>query len=154
MAGLSQDKTVNRVAICSAIFAGFAYVGYSVVRQAFGRRLMGHGIFKNEDDSLGLEYEQQPKNGRVYLRRLSGSFASGRDIKLENLDMGQENGIIRPMAVLTRIRELNLGAKAFALLRLYLYFREMVIASISPCQGVFSSLPHTLQACSLSWTCH
>lgn len=114
MAGLSQDKTVNRVAICSALFAGFAYVGYSVVRQAFGRRLMGHGIFKNEDDSLGLEYEQQPKNGRVYLRRLSGSFASGRDIKLENLDMGQENGIIRPMAVLTRIRELNLGAKAFA----------------------------------------
>jgi len=114
MSGLAQDKTVNRVAICSAIFAGFAYVGYSVVRQAFGRRLMGHGVFKNEDDSLGLEYEQQPRNGRVYLRRLSGSFSSGRDIKLENLDTGQENGIIRPMAVLTRIRELNLGAKAFA----------------------------------------
>lgn len=36
--GPSQDKTVNKVALCSAIFAGFAYVGYSVVRTAFHRR--------------------------------------------------------------------------------------------------------------------
>lgn len=33
------DKTVNKVALCSAIFAGFAYVGYSVVRTAFCRKL-------------------------------------------------------------------------------------------------------------------
>ena len=35
----SQDKASGRVALCSAIFAGFAYVGYAVVRQTFGRRL-------------------------------------------------------------------------------------------------------------------
>lgn len=34
-----NDKTVNKVALCSAIFAGFAYVGYSVVRTAFCRKL-------------------------------------------------------------------------------------------------------------------
>jgi len=37
-AGSTSDKTVNKVALCSAIFAGFAYVGYSVVRTAFHRR--------------------------------------------------------------------------------------------------------------------
>ena len=36
--GTGTDRTVNKVAICSAIFAGFAYVGYSVVRTAFHRR--------------------------------------------------------------------------------------------------------------------
>lgn len=35
----TSDKTVNKVALCSAIFAGFAYVGYSVVRTAFCRKL-------------------------------------------------------------------------------------------------------------------
>jgi len=35
----SGDKTVNKVALCSAIFAGFAYVGYSVVKTAFCRKL-------------------------------------------------------------------------------------------------------------------
>lgn len=34
----TNDKTANKVALCSAIFAGFAYVGYSVVRTAFGRK--------------------------------------------------------------------------------------------------------------------
>ncbi len=39
MASAASDKNVNRIALCSAIFAGVAYVGYSVVRQAFGRVL-------------------------------------------------------------------------------------------------------------------
>lgn len=33
----ATDRTVNKIALCSAIFAGAAYVGYSVARQAFGR---------------------------------------------------------------------------------------------------------------------
>lgn len=40
MATSTGDKTVNKVALCSAIFAGFAYVGYSVVRTAFCRKLV------------------------------------------------------------------------------------------------------------------
>lgn len=36
--GSAADRTMNKVALCSAIFAGFAYVGYSVVRTAFQRR--------------------------------------------------------------------------------------------------------------------
>lgn len=41
----ANDHTVNKVAVCSAIIAGFAYVGYSVAKNAFGRR---HGR-KNDD---------------------------------------------------------------------------------------------------------
>ena len=40
MSASATDRTVNKVALCSAIFAGCAYVGYSVVRQAFGRQLI------------------------------------------------------------------------------------------------------------------
>lgn len=36
---VGNDKTANKVALCSAVFAGFAYVGYSVVRTAFCRKL-------------------------------------------------------------------------------------------------------------------
>lgn len=38
MASASSDRTFNKVALCSAIFAGFAYVGYSVVRTALNKR--------------------------------------------------------------------------------------------------------------------
>ena len=34
-----QDRTLNKVAVCSAVFAGFAYVGYSYARTAFCRKL-------------------------------------------------------------------------------------------------------------------
>lgn len=37
-----NDKTANKVALCSAVFAGFAYVGYSMVRTAFGKKDKRH----------------------------------------------------------------------------------------------------------------
>jgi hypothetical protein len=33
----ANDRTVNKVALYSAIFAGVAYVGYSCVKNAFGK---------------------------------------------------------------------------------------------------------------------
>lgn len=51
----AADKTVNKVALCSAIFAGFAYVGYSVVRTAFCRKLgrrEGDGNFISDQQPL------------------------------------------------------------------------------------------------------
>ena len=124
MSGINQDKTANRVALCSAIFAGFAYVGYAVVRQAFGgRKVNSHGFFRNENDLLGLEYEKEPR-GKVYLRRLSGSACSGgkNDLvgslrTLDNEQEGQIEGlqcVLRPLSVRERIKELNLNAMAFA----------------------------------------
>jgi len=122
MSSINQDKTANRMALCSAIFAGFAYVGYTVVRQAFGgRKVNSHGFFKNENDLLGLEYETEPR--KVYLRRLSGSACSGKQDLVRNLqpldndEDGQIEGIqcvLRPLSVRERIRELNLNAMAFA----------------------------------------
>lgn len=125
MSGINQDKTANRVALCSAIFAGFAYVGYAVVRQAFGgRKVNSHGFFRNENDLLGLEYEKEAR-GKVYLRRLSGSTCSGGKNDLVGtlrpcLDNDQQEGqinglrcVLRPLSVRERIRDLNLNAQAF-----------------------------------------
>jgi len=131
MASLNQDKTTNRVAFCSAIFAGFAYVGYTVVKQAFGgikAKLGGTtngddmnsstGFFRNDADLLGLEYDQPRKGQKVYLRRLSGSSASHGKL-INSWDRNQEDDgnlkcILRPLSVRERIRELNLNAHAFA----------------------------------------
>ena len=125
MSSINQDKTANRVALCSAIFAGFAYVGYAVVRQAFGgRKVTSNGFFKNENDLLGLEYEKEPR-GKVYLRRFSGSACSGGKNDMVGtlkpfLDNEQQEGqidglhcVLRPLLVRERIRELNLNAQAF-----------------------------------------
>jgi len=123
MSSINQDRTANRFALCSAIFAGFAYVGYAVVRQAFGgRKVNGHGFFRDENDLLGLEYEKEGR-GRVYLRRLSGSTCSGGKNDLvgtiqprKESEDGQVESIhcvLRPLSVRERIRELNLNAQAF-----------------------------------------
>lgn len=96
----SNDKTVNKVALCSAMFAGFAYVGYSMVRTAFGRR------GKRESEGYG-EHEH-----RLYFRRLSQTTQT--DVLLGNLDMsGSGKVILRSLTVQERIRELNLRARMF-----------------------------------------
>jgi hypothetical protein len=130
-AAVAQDRTANRVAMCSAIIAGFAYVGYAVVRRAFGggKRRDGAvaassgGFLRNENDVLGLEYEEEEESSpairggqRIYLRRLSGSMAAANGNALFD---GQSSGggghcILRPFSVRERIRELNLSALAFA----------------------------------------
>jgi len=123
MSAINQDRTANRVALCSAIFAGFAYVGYAVVRQAFGgRKVNGHGFFRNENDLLGLEYENEPRK-KVYLRRLSGSgCTAGSKEFVESMKpcQAEQEGpiegiscVFRPLSVRERIRELNLNAQAF-----------------------------------------
>ncbi|XP_069693053.1 armadillo repeat-containing protein 10-like isoform X2 [Periplaneta americana] len=100
MATSTGDKTVNKVALCSAIFAGFAYVGYSVVRTAFCRKL-------GRRDGEGY-----PDEHRLYFRRLSQTTQT--DVLLGNLDMsGSGKVILRPLTVQERIRELNLRARMF-----------------------------------------
>ncbi|KAF6217175.1 hypothetical protein GE061_001529 [Apolygus lucorum] len=94
------DRTVNKVALCSAIFAGFAYVGYSVVRTAFCRKLG-----RREGEVYHDEH-------RLYFRRLSQTTQT--DVLLGNLDLsGSGKVILRPMTVQDRIRELNLQARMF-----------------------------------------
>jgi len=124
----TQDRTANRLALCSAIFAGFAYVGYAVVRTAFGGRRKGetvnNGFFRNENDPLALELEPNGDK-KVYLRRLSGSSVRGggrnRDIVASLTLPGQcedtatgVHSVLRPLSVRERLRELNVNAMAFA----------------------------------------
>ena len=111
MSTLNQDRTSNRVALCSAIFAGFAYVGYATVRQAFGWRKPNNGFFRDENDCLGLEYEPDPR-GKVYLRRLSGSSCTGPGRTGES-EAASLQSVLRPLSVRERLRELNLNAMAF-----------------------------------------
>ena len=117
---MNQDKTTSKVAICSAIFAGFAYVGYAVVKQVFGRgrtreEAQGEipgglmGFFRDETDVLGLDYEPADPTGRVFLRRLSGSRAGRGGTLLA--EAGES--VLRPLSVRERIRQLNLSAVAF-----------------------------------------
>lgn len=97
----ANDKAVNKVALCSAMFAGFAYVGYSVIRTAFNRR-------------IGQDKEEYPEH-RLYFRRLSQTTQT--DVLLGNLDLSQSDSgkiILRPMSVQERIKELNLRARMFS----------------------------------------
>ena len=113
MSTLNQDRTSNRLALCSAIFAGFAYVGYTTVRQAFGWRKPNNGFFRDENDCLGLEYEPEP-GGKVYLRRLSGSSCSGGvGGRSGDTEAATLQSVLRPLSVRERLRELNLNAMAF-----------------------------------------
>ena len=112
MSTLNQDRTSNRLALCSAIFAGFAYVGYATVRQAFGWRKPNNGFFRDENDCLGLEYEPEP-GGKVYLRRLSGSSCSGGVGRSGDTEAATLQSVLRPLSVRERLRELNLNAMAF-----------------------------------------
>ena len=40
MSSSASDRTVNKITLCGAIFAGVAYVGYTVVKQAFGKTFL------------------------------------------------------------------------------------------------------------------
>ncbi|KAG8227668.1 hypothetical protein J437_LFUL006979, partial [Ladona fulva] len=102
MANISGDKTMNKVALCSAIFAGFAYVGYSLVRTAFCRRLA-----RRDGEVTYLDDEP-----RLYFRRLSQTTQT--DVLLGNLDTtGSGKVLLRSLSVQERIRELNLRARHF-----------------------------------------
>ncbi|XP_071440237.1 G-protein coupled receptor-associated sorting protein 2-like isoform X1 [Hetaerina americana] len=102
MANYASDKTMNKVALCSAIFAGFAYVGYSLVRTAFCRRLA------RRDGEVNY-LDDEP---RLYFRRLSQTTQT--DVLLGNLDTsGSGKVLLRSLSVQERIRELNLRARHF-----------------------------------------
>ncbi|KAF2347290.1 Armadillo repeat-containing domain, partial [Trinorchestia longiramus] len=99
-----QDRTLNKVAVCSAVFAGFAYVGYSYARTAFCRKLSRrHGAYDDDGQEVS----------RVVFRRLSQTTQT--DALTGSLE-GSSKGrlIIRPKSVQARIRELNLRARQFS----------------------------------------
>jgi len=107
-AASGSDHTVNKIAFYSAIFAGVAYVGYTVVKDAFKKKNA------SQDHDALLEYESHRR--RIFLRRLSGSELGSTSFLLGN---GSSNGgssrlVLRPLSVQERIRELNLRARHFA----------------------------------------
>lgn len=119
----SNDHMVNKVAVCSAVFAGFAYVGYSVAKNVFGRR-PGR---KTDDGEFGDRASGQRRcyrvsarftgcrheNQRLYFRRLSQTTQT--DVLLGNLDNSDGDHVfLRPMTVQQRIKQLNLRARMFA----------------------------------------
>ncbi|CAG0888658.1 unnamed protein product [Darwinula stevensoni] len=92
-ASSGPDATVNKVALCSAVFAGFAYVGYSVFKTAFKRharrkrigwspplgaipRLLSHLFPEEEDEDLTLAALQTLSNMAV-LTDLHETFQPG-----------------------------------------------------------------------------
>jgi len=103
----SGDHTINKIALYSALFAGVAYVGYSCVKDAFGRGSSS----QSKEDAL-LEYESHRR--RIFLRRLSGSEASSFLLGNGSSNDQRSRLVLRPLSVQGRIRELNLRARHFA----------------------------------------
>ena len=100
LTNFNNDRSVNRIALCSAVVAGFAYVGYSVVRSAFNQRRKRRG-------------DVQEGQHQVLLRRLSQTTQT--DTLLGDIDLhGTNKIIIRPKSVQDRIKELNVRAREFA----------------------------------------
>ena len=98
LVNFNSDRSANKIAFCSAVVAGFAYVGYSFVPTAFSRSRKKKG-----EDS----------EHRIYLRRLSQTTQT--DTLLGDLDFdGSKKIIIRPKSVQERIKELNVQARQFA----------------------------------------
>ena len=95
---LNTDRNVNKIAFCSAVVAGFAYVGYSVCRTAFSRRR------SKRDDS--------PRRG-VFLRRLSQTTQTD-GLLGEFIPDGSHKIVLRPKTVQERIKDLNMRARQFA----------------------------------------
>ena len=98
---LNTDRTVNKIAFCSAVVAGFAYVGYSVCRTAFSRRRRG----RRDDD-------ESPRRS-VFLRRLSQTTQTDGFLG-EFVTDGPNKIVLRPKSVQERIRDLNMQARQFA----------------------------------------
>ena len=96
---INNDRSANKLAFCSAVVAGFAYVGYSVFRTAFDRR-------HRKKEKAEVEH-------RILLRRLSQTTQT--DALIGDLDFdGSHRIIIKPKSVQERIRELNVQARQFA----------------------------------------
>ena len=55
MSSSASDRTVNKITLCGAIFAGVAYVGYTVVKQAFGKTFLRGDKRKEGKTSFQIE---------------------------------------------------------------------------------------------------
>ena len=53
----TSDRLVNKVAMCGALFAGVAYVGYRIVKNAVKKNRNKSDQGNNKKDSLGLIFE-------------------------------------------------------------------------------------------------
>lgn len=93
---LNNDRSANKLAFCSAVVAGFAYVGYTVFRSALNRR-----------------QKKKEVEHRIFLRRLSQTTQTDALLGDLNFD-GSNKIIIKPKSVQERIRELNVQARQFA----------------------------------------
>lgn len=97
----SNDRIAGKIAFCSAVVAGVAYVGYSIASNL--AELTKH---RNRKSNGNVKH-------RVFLRRLSQTTQT--DALLGDLDFDNLSKIIlRPKSVQERIKELNDRANQFA----------------------------------------
>jgi len=97
----SNDRIAGKIAFCSAVVAGVAYVGYSIASN-----LAELTKRRNRKSNGNVKH-------RVFLRRLSQTTQT--DALLGDLDFDNLSKIIlRPKSVQERIKELNDRANQFA----------------------------------------
>ncbi|KAG1683395.1 Armadillo repeat-containing protein 10 [Nymphon striatum] len=101
MSAVDGDGFVKRIALCSAIAAGFGYVGYSVMKSAFC------GIQKESEEEDVVDYK--------HFLNSRGSQTEICKQKTVGVQLGPEDiCVITPLkSVQERVRELNLQSKSF-----------------------------------------
>lgn len=108
----SEDVAVKRVALCSAVFAGFAYVGYSILKSAFCFK--GNG---RDDKARKLVKLKKKKKHKAEQQERDMSHRSSQT----DLSVPPEDYITNspaelhfiPKSVRDKVRELNLKARMF-----------------------------------------
>lgn len=109
----SEDVAVKRVALCSAVFAGFAYVGYSILKTAFCFK--GNGRDDKGSRKLVKLKKKRKLKGEQPERDMSHR-SSQTDLSVppeEYITNSPAELHFIPKSVRAKVRELNLKARMF-----------------------------------------
>ncbi|CAN7983849.1 unnamed protein product [Ixodes pacificus] len=115
-----EDVAVKRVALCSAVFAGFAYVGYSILRSAFctkgcGRDDKGLCVILLPSTRKLVKLKKKKKHKGEVPERDQNHRSSQTDLTVPadyTTSSPAELHFI-PKSVRDKVRELNLKARMF-----------------------------------------
>ncbi|KAK8769039.1 hypothetical protein V5799_014498 [Amblyomma americanum] len=109
----SEDVAVKRVALCSAVFAGFAYVGYSILKSAFcfkgngrddkGSRKLVKLKKKKKHKGEQAEHDMSHRSSQTDLSVPPEDYITNSPAELHFI----------PKSVRNKVRELNLKARMF-----------------------------------------
>ncbi|CAN7989247.1 unnamed protein product [Ixodes hexagonus] len=107
-----EDVAVKRVALCSAVFAGFAYVGYSILRTAFCTKGCGRDD-KGARKLVKLKKKKKHKGEVPERDQNHRSSQTDLTVPMDYTTSSPAELHFIPKSVRDKVRELNLKARMF-----------------------------------------